>query len=173
MQEDLLLTSADFLNLEPFPAPSTASGYILSESTIGSLGLVTGLDLALLIAQVGMHPTCAARVAPGPIVIRWATELYRLRLRHDSFLAGTPAYPATGSLSMDLVVPAVLDWCRSSAVPHMFRKYPGLPSSQAVQADLALRTQRAAEGRPFRNTDLKQLAVALPYSPDLHGNCPQ
>ena len=51
----------------------------------------------------------------------------------------------------------------------MFRKYPGLPSSQAVQADLALRIQRAAEGRPFRNTDLKQLSVALPYSPDLHG----
>ena len=50
----------------------------------------------------------------------------------------------------------------------MFRKYQSRPSAQAVQADLALRVQRAAEGRPFRNTDLKQLHVALPYAPDLH-----
>ena len=136
---------------------------------MGSLGLVTGLDLDLLIAQVGMHPACSARVGPGSVVIRWASELCRLRLQHDSFLAGTPAFLAHRSLPMDLVVPSVLECYRSSAVPHMFRRYPSRPSAQAVQADLALRVQRAAEGRPFRNTDLKQLPVALPYSPDLHG----
>ena len=77
LQEDLLLTSTytDFLQLKPFPAPSTANGHILSECTTGSLGLATGLDLALLIAQVGMHPAYSARVGPGSVVVRWASEL--------------------------------------------------------------------------------------------------
>ena len=77
LQEGLLLTSADFLQLEPFPAPSTANGHILPECTMGSPGLATGLDLALLIAQVGMHPEYSARVDPaaGSVVIRWASSV--------------------------------------------------------------------------------------------------
>ena len=69
---------------------------------------------------------------------------------------------------MDLVVPSLLEWYRTAAVPHMFREYPSHPSAQAAQADLALRIQRAAEGRPFRSIDLKQLTVALLYAPDLY-----
>ena len=131
LQEDPLLTSADFLPLEPFPAPSIANGHILSECTMGCLGLVTGLGLALLIAEVGMHPTYAARVGPGSVVVRWASELHRRRLQHDSFLTGTPAFPAPRSLTMGLAVTSVLDWYRSSAVPHMFRKYPSRPLSSS------------------------------------------
>ena len=101
-------------------------------------------------------------------MVRWASELYRLCLHHDKLLAGTPAFPSPRSVPMDLVVPSLLEWYRMAAVPHMFREFPSHPSAQAVQADLAPRVQRAAEGRPFRSTDLQQLPVALPYAPDLH-----
>ena len=76
----------------------------------------------MMIAQVGMHPTYAARVGPGSVAVRWASELYRLRLQHGSFLAGTPAFPSPNALPLDLVAPSLLKWYRPSAVPHMFRR---------------------------------------------------
>ena len=116
LQEDLLLTSADFLPLEPFPAPATAHGHILSKCTMGSLGLVTGLDLAMFIAQVGTRHTllvwvrvlswCVGRasctVFACSTTVFWQARLRFHRLRLYPWTSGGQPYLISGGDSTEV-----------------------------------------------------------------------
>ena len=154
----------------PLPAQVSAAVSLMQNLSIGDVCPTNDAgSWAEWTSLVGIDPLRSSRYDGARPLSVLLSLLYRVRMRDDLMLQGTPVYPVAGHEPLQRVVKQLMRWFIGSSLPEPFRNSPSVPSVEAVQEEVQTRMVRASCSTPFElaKFDRSKLCYAIQRYPEL------